>query len=525
MFIKLVASDPDTGDTLTVIITSLPGSGNLLEGPTMRGNRITGRDQPITWDTVAYKARPGFVGFERFKFKVSDGKSDSNVATVTVFFNPLGRDFLWIRQFSPAASYGIAVDGAGNAYVVGRTSGALFLRKYDALGNEVWARQFGSGAQEQAYGVAVDGSGYAYVVGYTFGALPGQPRTGEYDAFVQKHDSGGNVVWTRQFSSGPGPTAGAAYGVAVDGAGNAYVVGEFPTTGGPWVPFVRKYDTSGNELWTRTRHLFTGHSESASGVVVDGEGNVYLAIGDPANGSGRSGDAFVLKYDTSGNEKWALQFGSSAKAGARGVAVDGAGNVYVAGDTSGALPGQTSAGGRDAFVRKYDSSGNEMWTHQFGSSGDDFARGVAVDGAGNAYVAGEGALPGQTSAGGRDAFVRKYDSDGNEMWTHQFGSGRNFAHGVVVDGTGDIYVGGYAAGPLPGQPPLADGALLAKISRVPQPQPIAGDANGDGEVNVADLRIVTVALGTSDWNDLSGDWVVDIFDLALVAINLSRGGP
>ena len=65
-----------------------------------------------------------------------------------------------------------------------------------------------------------------------------------------------------------------------------------------------------------------------------------------------------------------------------------------------------------------------LWTRQFGTSGYDFARAVAVDPEGNVYVAGrtEGALPGQVSSGDFDAFVRKYDRDGDEVWTRQFGT-------------------------------------------------------------------------------------------------------
>ena len=88
--------------------------------------------------------------------------------------------------------------------------------------------------------------------------------------------------------------------------------------------------------------------------------------------------------------------------------MDAQGNSYVAGSTAGTLAGQTSAGGVDAFVHAFDSAGNDLWTRQFGGSDLDVAVDVAVAG-GNAYVAGltDGRLPGQTSAGQRDAFLVK----------------------------------------------------------------------------------------------------------------------
>ncbi len=105
--------------------------------------------------------------------------------------------------------------------------------------------------------------------------------------------------------------------------------------------------------------------------------------------------------------EWIRQFGSSSIDNARGISVDASG-IYVAGLTSGTLPGQTSAGSTDAFVRKYDLDGNEVWTRQFGTPSGDNARGISVDASG-IYVAGgtDGTLPGQTSAGSTDAFVVK----------------------------------------------------------------------------------------------------------------------
>ena len=106
---------------------------------------------------------------------------------------------------------------------------------------------------------------------------------------------------------------------------------------------------------------------------------------------------------------WTQQFGTSGSDDARSVAVDASGTIVVAGGTSGALGG-TTAGLNDAFVRKYAADGNTvLWTQQFGSSTYDYAKSVAVDASGNVVVVGYtyGALVG-TNAGLTDAFVRKY---------------------------------------------------------------------------------------------------------------------
>ena len=158
--------------------------------------------------------------------------------------------------------------------------------------------------------------------------------------------------------------------------------------------------------------------------------------------------------------QWIRQFGSTQDDYARGLAVDSTG-VYVVGFTTGTLPRQTNnAGLGDAFVRRYDTNGNELWTRQFGTDGDDVAYGVAVDITG-AYVVGfsSGTLPGQTrtEGGGDDVFVRKYDRNGAEEWTRQFGTASRFArqgideaYGVAVDASG-VFVVGYTSDTLPGQ--------------------------------------------------------------------------
>ena len=161
-------------------------------------------------------------------------------------------------------------------------------------------------------------------------------------------------------------------------------------------------------------------------------------------------DAYLRKYDGHGKELWTRQFGTESEDHGTGVEVDGAGNLYVVGLTRGAIAGQTSPVGvdYDAYLRKYDSDGNELWTRQFGTSRvlvEDHASDVAVDGAGNVYVVGSssGAPPGQANMGEDDVHLRKYDSDGNEVWARRSDSKvLDIAHGVAIDGAGNVYVVG-----------------------------------------------------------------------------------
>lgn len=149
---------------------------------------------------------------------------------------------------------------------------------------------------------------------------------------------------------------------------------------------------------------------------------------------------------------WMNQLGTSATDSLGGVAADSLG-VYVGGGTLGSFPGQSSAGGADAFLRKVDFLGAEVWTRQFGTPSGDTAGSVATDGT-DVYVAGTtgGSLPAQVSAGGFDAYIRKYSSAGGLLWTHQFGTaGRDLVQQIAVHWSG-VYLAGRTDGTFPGEP-------------------------------------------------------------------------
>jgi hypothetical protein len=274
-----------------------------------------------------------------------------------------------------------------------------------------------------------------------------------------------------QFGTPEEDSVTAANDVFADSSGAVYVVG-FTTGTLPGQSsqgdeedgdaFIRKYDSDGNEIWAR--QFGTADHDSARGVSGDSEGGVYVVGDTDGTFSGQTSegdqDAFIRKYDSDGDEQWTRQFGTSESDFAAGASTDSSGDsVYVVGETDGTFSGQTSEGDQDAFIRKYDSDGNEIWTRQFGTSESDFAAGVSTDSSGDdVYVAGStrGTLPDQTSEGDEedlDAFIRKYDSDGDEQWTRQFGTSESdFAAGVSTDSSGDdVYVAGSTQGTLPDQ--------------------------------------------------------------------------
>jgi Beta-propeller repeat len=380
----------------------------------------------------------------------------------------------WLRQLGATSAttskaQGVAVDGSGNSYVAGYTTGGLagntqagttdyFIAKYDALGTRIWIKQLGVASKTSiANGVAVDGSGNSYVAGYTTGGLAGNTQTGNEDYFIAKYDASGALTWFKQL--GLASQQSRANGVTVDASGSSYVAGYTSgglagnTQAGTTDYFIAKYDASGTLTWLKQLG-FASQPTLASGVAVDGSGNSYVA------GYTQAGNTayLIAKYDASGARIWLKQLGVySGGVFADGVAVDGSGNSYVAGSTNGALPGNTQTGSEDYFIAKYDASGTPTWFKQLGFASQlSRATGVAVDASGNSYVVGltTGGLAGNTQIGNPDYFIAKYDASGARTWLKQLGVslGSVAADGVAVDGSGNSYVAGYTTGGLAGNP-------------------------------------------------------------------------
>ena len=257
-----------------------------------------------------------------------------------------------------------------------------------------------------------------------------------------------------------------AYAIAVDGDGNVYVAGYSDTTWGSPVnaytgsrdAFAAKLNSSGELQW----NTFMGSADfdGAAAIAVDSSGNVYVSgsspatWGSPVNSFTGGGDAFVAKLSNSGVLQWNTFLGSVEEyEGAYAIAVDGSGNVYVAGnckDTWG-LPVNAFTGGGEAFVAKLNTSGVLQWNTFMGSTSADSASGIAMDDNGNLYVAGSSdaswGAPVNPYAGSyhSDAFVAKLNSGGVLQWNTFMGSAfTDQAHAIAVDSGGNVYVGGHS---------------------------------------------------------------------------------
>jgi hypothetical protein len=337
----------------------------------------------------------------------------------------------------------------------------------------VWNTFVGGTGDDRGNHIAADGSGNVYVTGYApvSWGTPVHAIASSNDAYVTKLNSAGSPVW-HTFIGGTGSDEGV--GITVDGSGNIYVTGTSGNSAG-WAGgtqigtyssatndcFVVKLDSNGNQLW----YTFLGGvgSEGTHGMALDGSGNTYVTgasnaswntgiLGTPVNNYSGSDDAFVAKLNSAGALTWYTFMGAGGNDVGRAVAVDGSSNVYVAGDSAATwgTPVVNYAGGSlDAFAAKLSSTGVRVWNTFMGGTSNDWSKGIALDGSGNVYVggfsqAGWGTTPVNSYVSGDEGFVTKLDpATGARVWnTFLGGTGGDTVRAIAVNVSGVIYVAG-----------------------------------------------------------------------------------
>eukprot|EP00961_Rhodomonas_salina_P051927 696984-Rhodomonas_salina.1 len=315
-------------------------------------------------------------------------------------------------------------------------------------GSRQWANVVELG--EVSGSVVKDGDDNIVVTGSTTGSVGGSQNAGGLDVFVSKYDEDGSVIWSLLLGTASDDFA---EGLAVDEIGGLYV-GVREEAGSSTVV---KLDGCGAEAWRTDMGVMSGGR--GLGISVWGERAVVV-------GKTSGGVSFVAMLDAGGSEVWRVDLGLSSGGSPIGVAVDSEGSCFVAGETFMSLDGQVYLGGREGFLVKVNSVGVVQWTRQFGTSSDEWVRGVAVDGAGSVYVGGftkgsASASSGSSTSfsdaanvtqwgstqgyGGLDLFVVKYWSDGGKGWSALVGTSMDERGGQVsTDGNGNVYVAGHS---------------------------------------------------------------------------------
>ena len=481
-------------------------TGTLTESAPIAWQNINSRREPVD---VSFRVSGNEVSFALGQYDPRHALTIDPTLTWNTFLGGSAED----------DGRAIAVDGSGNVYVAGNSSAPWgssvraysvgrdgFVAKLDSSGLLAWNTFLGGSGTDAANGIALDGSGNIYVVGDSSADWGCQPEyfvctvnafAGGIDAFAAKLDSTGFLHWNT-FIGNTYTDYGTA--IAVDTSSNPNVI---------WVALdwqrlwnfnldfeavANKLDMSGNFIAGETLGAPYPGDDFVNGIAVDGSGNIYVTgdsnatWGSPVRahyGAGNT-DAFVAKLDSSTNLLWNTFLGGSGTDHGYGIAVDGSGDVYVTGESNAAWTCPTVSGctvnsyssGTDAFVARLQGLAGiigpgSMWWNTFLSfpsgSGNDSGHGIVVDGSGNVFVTGYIWYE-FTATPNNDAFAARFSaSSGALINNYMFGDngGQDYGNGIAVKG-GDVYVAGASADTWgnPVQPhdiSFAPDAFVAKV--------------------------------------------------------------
>ncbi len=372
----------------------------------------------------------------------------------------------------------LAPDGAGGSYAGGETNGTLagpnagsadaWLSRQDGAGNQLWARQLGTAVFDSVDAVTSDGAGGVYATGRT-GLGLGGVHSGALDVWLARYDALGNQLWIRQLGSLEAEEvsfaiAGPAGGVILGGSTDGDLAGA--NAGGSDV-WLAHFDALGNQVWLR--QLGSPFNDEVTAGVTDGAGGLYVGGNTPGSFGGPhmgAQDAWIGRFDSSGNNVWLRHLGTETADALNALAEAPSGGVYVAGITLGSLGVAHGAiGGLDVWLAQYDQSGNSLWIRQVGTTGSDKVLAAAADTLGGVY------LTGSTTAswaapyvgGASDAWLGRFDSGGSFLGVQQLGTPQTEEAGAAFVSSAGVFIGGKTNGNFFGSPPGSYDPWIARF--------------------------------------------------------------
>ncbi len=457
--------------------------------------------------------------------------------------NPTGTAVLYTANFGGGGTdeaNAVAVDPSGNIFVAGRTDSsdfpnpagafqrgnaggidAFLLRVNPNTNQLLFSTYFGGSGDDRALALALDPAGNAYITGSTSStdlntnaAAFSRRNAGGVDGFVAKFDSLGNASFATYIG---GAADDFGYGIAADAAGRIYVAGStnsdnFPLTAalqgsrrGNTDAFVMRMDASGATLLFST-YLGGGNRDVAQAIALDSSGNIYVA-GSTASGdfptvrgsyqtenAGGDSDIFVTKLSPDGRTAfYSTYIGSHGTDIANGIAVDSTGQAFITGSTdSDQFPVTDNAqqinraGNSDVVLFELNQPGTAaIYSTFLGGATDETGRAIALDSAGNAYIAGitnSSGFPatGQSvqnvyGGGGSDGFIAKISFPTTPPTVNPGGvvNGGNFASGPVAPGSLITIFGSNLASSATGATatplPTTLGGITVNINGTPAP--------------------------------------------------------
>jgi hypothetical protein len=347
-------------------------------------------------------------------------------------------------------------------------------------GAHAWSTHFGgpnAGVDAaDPVGMVVDGTGASVVLGILKGKADFGggflTSAGNQDIYLVKYSATGNYLWSFRLG---GTSNEVPKGIAIDSGGNVVITGFFggtvdfgggALTGSSASGFVAKYSSAGAHLWSRRISTGTVLDEGTA-IGVDGAGNVIVAggfygtvnFGGGSLTSAGSEDIVLLKYNSAGSFLWSKRIGGASDEVVMSLAADPTTGEFVtggyfAGSVDFGAGAVSSAGGNDAFVAKYDSSGGHVWSKRWGADSEDKAYGVALDRLGNVAVTGMfnnnvdfggGPITNVGGAGSSDIFLVKLSPAGLHSWSKGFGSSlaaNQYGYSVAFDDADSVLLTG-----------------------------------------------------------------------------------
>jgi cysteine-rich repeat protein len=441
------SSDPNQGDSGDAAIC---GDGRVEQGEECDQGALNDAAGACTTSCTVAACGDGFVqkGVEACDDgNQQDGDGCNNDCVVSG--TPA-----WTESYDGAANgqdvwNSVAVDTTGSSiYVAGSEATAdqglnAVVRRYDAAGKVLWTQSYNGAANldDQAIGVAVDAKGQAIAIGQETNADKST------DIWVRKYSPAGEPIWTQKLNGGAAGFNNTGYKVATNSDGDIFLAAgvQTVTTQGRNIFVAKLASDTGAVVWVDALDGAGGGGgdDEAFSVAVDAAANI-IAAGYTTTAKGT--DAWVRKYKDNGSSYtilWTQTYNDpfDGADSALSVAADLRGNVIVSGAET------NSSGKFTSWIRKYDSNGNVIWTKGYDGAmdQDNAAVGVAADATGAVIVTGYATLANATT----DVWVRKYSAEGAVLWTQSYNdeaSGNDAGNDIAVDANGFIYVAGSEAG-------------------------------------------------------------------------------